>query len=121
MKMQLLPPSWLDARPSPFDRPFVHRSLPLRFFLAFLMVSFRREFSLTFVSEIVNCLRVFFNLINFLIRNTSHSSINRIQFTMAQKQLSVIVPTYNETENIRPLCERLFKVLSRATAIASCA
>merc|ERR1711957_608680 len=27
----------------------------------------------------------------------------------AQKSLSVIVPTYNEVENIRPLCERLFK------------
>ena len=24
--------------------------------------------------------------------------------------LQVVVPTYNETENIRPLCERLFKV-----------
>lgn len=29
----------------------------------------------------------------------------------AQKHLSVIVPTYNETDNIRPLCERLFKAL----------
>jgi len=27
----------------------------------------------------------------------------------AKEQLSVIVPTYNETENIRPLCERLSK------------
>lgn len=26
-----------------------------------------------------------------------------------EKQLSVIVPTYNETLNVRPLCERLFK------------
>jgi len=26
------------------------------------------------------------------------------------KELQVVVPTYNETENIRPLCERLFKV-----------
>mmetsp|Transcript_48326 Transcript_48326/g.154341 ORF Transcript_48326/g.154341 Transcript_48326/m.154341 type:complete len:286 (-) Transcript_48326:42-899(-) len=28
--------------------------------------------------------------------------------------LSVIVPTYNETENIRPLCERLFKAVKAA-------
>ena len=27
------------------------------------------------------------------------------------KFLQVVVPTYNETENIRPLCERLFKVI----------
>lgn len=32
----------------------------------------------------------------------------------ASSELSVIVPAYNETENIRPLCERLFK----ATAVA---
>eukprot|EP00927_Polykrikos_kofoidii_P064061 TRINITY_DN59081_c0_g1_i1.p1 TRINITY_DN59081_c0_g1~~TRINITY_DN59081_c0_g1_i1.p1 ORF type:complete len:286 (+),score=47.90 TRINITY_DN59081_c0_g1_i1:199-1056(+) len=30
------------------------------------------------------------------------------------KELSVIVPTYNETENIRPLCERLFKATKNA-------
>jgi dolichol-phosphate mannosyltransferase len=30
------------------------------------------------------------------------------------KELSVIVPTYNETENIRPLCERLFKATGDA-------
>eukprot|EP00055_Hartaetosiga_balthica_P008289 m.30363 g.30363 ORF g.30363 m.30363 type:complete len:261 (-) comp6225_c0_seq1:3368-4150(-) len=30
------------------------------------------------------------------------------------KQLSVIVPTYNETDNIRPLCERLFKSVREA-------
>ena len=29
----------------------------------------------------------------------------------AKRQLSVIVPTYNETENLRPLCERLFAAL----------
>lgn len=29
-------------------------------------------------------------------------------------QLSVIVPTYNEGDNIRPLCERLFKALRKA-------
>lgn len=28
-----------------------------------------------------------------------------------EKKISVVVPTYNETENIRPLCERLFKAL----------
>lgn len=26
----------------------------------------------------------------------------------ASGELTVVVPTYNETENIRPLCERLF-------------
>jgi len=31
-----------------------------------------------------------------------------------EKKLSVIVPTYNETENIRPLCERLFKAVKAA-------
>jgi len=31
-----------------------------------------------------------------------------------QRQLSVIVPTYNETDNIRPLCERLFKATKDA-------
>lgn len=31
-----------------------------------------------------------------------------------QKELSVIVPTYNETENIRPLAERLFKATKEA-------
>lgn len=31
-----------------------------------------------------------------------------------QNQLSVIVPTYNEVENIRPLCERLFKAVQAA-------
>lgn len=31
-----------------------------------------------------------------------------------KKSISVIVPTYNETENIRPLCERLFKALKGA-------
>mmetsp|Transcript_55294 Transcript_55294/g.160190 ORF Transcript_55294/g.160190 Transcript_55294/m.160190 type:complete len:287 (-) Transcript_55294:42-902(-) len=35
----------------------------------------------------------------------------------APKELSVIVPTYNETENIRPLCERLFKAM-KGTGIA---
>jgi len=29
-------------------------------------------------------------------------------------ELSVIVPTYNETDNIRPLCERLFKACKKA-------
>uniref|UniRef100_A0A7S1LIQ9 Dolichol-phosphate mannosyltransferase subunit 1 n=1 Tax=Alexandrium catenella TaxID=2925 RepID=A0A7S1LIQ9_ALECA len=29
----------------------------------------------------------------------------------SRSKLSVIVPTYNETENIRPLCERLFKTV----------
>jgi len=32
----------------------------------------------------------------------------------AEKQLSVIVPCFNETENIRPLCERLFKAVKGA-------
>lgn len=32
----------------------------------------------------------------------------------SEKQLSVIVPTYNETENIRPLCERLFAAMKGA-------
>lgn len=31
-----------------------------------------------------------------------------------EKTLSVVVPTYNETENIKPLCERLFKALQGA-------
>lgn len=31
-----------------------------------------------------------------------------------KKELSVVVPTYNETENIRPLCERLFVSLKGA-------
>jgi len=31
-----------------------------------------------------------------------------------KKNLSVVVPTYNETENIRPLCERLFVSLQGA-------
>lgn len=30
------------------------------------------------------------------------------------QKISVVVPTYNETENIRPLCERLFKALKDA-------
>jgi dolichol-phosphate mannosyltransferase len=34
--------------------------------------------------------------------------------TTKSKEISVIVPTYNETENIRPLCERLFKALEGA-------
>jgi len=33
-----------------------------------------------------------------------------------KKALSVVVPTYNETENIRPLCERLFKKM-KATGL----
>ena len=28
-----------------------------------------------------------------------------------ERELSVIVPTYNEVENLRPLCERLFRAL----------
>jgi len=32
----------------------------------------------------------------------------------ARKALSVIVPTYNETDNVRPLCERLFKAAKAA-------
>mmetsp|Transcript_47007 Transcript_47007/g.105438 ORF Transcript_47007/g.105438 Transcript_47007/m.105438 type:complete len:277 (+) Transcript_47007:70-900(+) len=31
------------------------------------------------------------------------------------KELSVIVPTYNETENIKPLCERLFAAVKNAS------
>merc|ERR1719189_654721 len=31
-----------------------------------------------------------------------------------KKTLSVIVPTFNETENVRPLCERLFKAVKEA-------
>jgi len=31
-----------------------------------------------------------------------------------KKNLSVVVPTYNETENLRPLCERLFVALQGA-------
>lgn len=34
------------------------------------------------------------------------------------KELSVIVPTYNEVENIRPLCERLFKATKAAGLVA---
>eukprot|EP00049_Salpingoeca_infusionum_P026247 m.24609 g.24609 ORF g.24609 m.24609 type:complete len:263 (+) comp8622_c0_seq1:292-1080(+) len=33
---------------------------------------------------------------------------------MSSKQLSVIVPAYNETDNIRPLCERLMKAAKAA-------
>ena len=33
---------------------------------------------------------------------------------MSKKPISVVVPTYNETENIRPLCERLFAALKKA-------
>mmetsp|Transcript_10461 Transcript_10461/g.23751 ORF Transcript_10461/g.23751 Transcript_10461/m.23751 type:complete len:279 (-) Transcript_10461:124-960(-) len=36
----------------------------------------------------------------------------------AIKQLSVVVPTYNETENIRPLCERLFAAMKAANLTA---
>lgn len=32
----------------------------------------------------------------------------------AGKKLSVIVPAYNETENVKPLCERLFKAVKEA-------
>jgi len=32
----------------------------------------------------------------------------------SERTLSVIVPTYNETENIRPLCERLFRATKDA-------
>lgn len=32
----------------------------------------------------------------------------------ASRELSVVVPAYNETENIRPLCERLFKAVKEA-------
>eukprot|EP00434_Breviolum_minutum_P013468 symbB.v1.2.011873.t1/scaffold805.1/size161038/7 len=32
----------------------------------------------------------------------------------AKKELSVVVPTYNETENLRPLCERLFAACKAA-------
>lgn len=32
----------------------------------------------------------------------------------SKKELSVVVPTYNETPNIRPLCERLFKATKKA-------
>ncbi|EER14734.1 dolichol phosphate mannose synthase, putative [Perkinsus marinus ATCC 50983] len=31
-----------------------------------------------------------------------------------RKELSVVVPTYNEVENVRPLCERLFKACREA-------
>lgn len=34
----------------------------------------------------------------------------------AQKELSVVVPAYDETENMRPLCERIFKA-TRAAGI----
>jgi len=34
-------------------------------------------------------------------------------FTVASPKLSVIVPVYNESANIGPLCERLFPVLNR--------
>ena len=36
---------------------------------------------------------------------------------MAKKSLSVVVPTYNEVGNIRPLTERLFKA-TRAAGLA---
>jgi len=36
----------------------------------------------------------------------------------AQRAFSVIVPTYNETENIRPLCERLFVATKAADLTA---
>lgn len=31
-----------------------------------------------------------------------------------KRQLSVVVPTFNETDNVRPLCERLFKATKEA-------
>ena len=31
-----------------------------------------------------------------------------------QKQLSVVVPTYDETDNLRPLTERLFAAAKKA-------
>jgi len=40
--------------------------------------------------------------------------------TSAKRELSVIVPTYNETENIRPLCERLFAATKAAGLVAEC-
>ena len=30
------------------------------------------------------------------------------------QQLSVVVPTYNEVDNVRPLCQRLFASLKKA-------
>ena len=33
----------------------------------------------------------------------------------AEPGISVVIPTYNEVENIRPLCERLFKAFKENT------
>jgi len=41
------------------------------------------------------------------LRSRSHKGGNDKK--AEKRALSVVVPTYNETENIRPLCERLFK------------
>ena len=35
--------------------------------------------------------------------------------TSGRSALSVVVPAYNETDNIRPLCERLFKALNASS------
>jgi len=39
----------------------------------------------------------------------SRNREGKIDKKAGKRALSVVVPTYNETENIRPLCERLFK------------
>jgi len=38
----------------------------------------------------------------------------------AKQELSVIVPAYNETDNIRPLCERLFVATKAAGLVTEC-
>lgn len=45
-------------------------------------------------------------------RATAQESSSAVETPL--KELSVIVPTYNEVENVRPLCERLFKAMKGA-------
>lgn len=45
---------------------------------------------------------------------------DRSKVEAKRRELSVIVPTYNETENIRPLCERLFKASKEAGLEVDC-
>ena len=42
-------------------------------------------------------------------------SIGETQPLKAEAGISVVIPTYNEVENIRPLCERLFKTFKENT------
>ena len=44
-------------------------------------------------------------------KRTTKAENEKTKTAVKAPQLSIIVPAYNEVDNIRPLCERLFKAL----------